>query len=102
MKTSEILTRAKDLIAMPDHWVKGVMSGVFNGKQCYCSVGALTAVTVFLDEGYVEAVKLLSRSLDSNSSFDIVAYNDAPERKHEEILALFDKAIAIALAKDEE
>ena len=84
MTTLEILKAARELLAVPERWTKGVSAkdkaGFFIDRKSeaahsFCIVGAI------------------GRSNIDYDSFDLAYWNDAPERTHAEVLARFDEAI---------
>ncbi len=106
--TKEILTEARSLITNPDNWTQGFFArdgdGVLlesdsPGATCWCAWGAIQKVV---------GVSLLSKAHNlylwdtlwnatgepdfGSSSHVIWSYNDT--HTHEEVLAVFDKAIA--------
>lgn len=94
MDTKEILIKAKKLIENPDNWCQ---FSQFNGKG-YCAVGAIRRVFEGTDENmgnpiksqeYVKYVKVLKPHVPHDN---VAYYNN--HHTHEEVLALFDKAIA--------
>lgn len=57
---------------------------------CWCSVGAVSAVS---PRPY-ETLRKLKETLGGVSTADIIQWNDDPTRTKEEVLDLFDRAIA--------
>ena len=101
MKTSELLIAAKAKIANPVNWIQGLYAADAKRERtsptsveavCFCSMGAVYSV---------ESMKSLRRiaeiALDNFANDDIVGYNDA--HTHEQVMAVWDKAIAAALAE---
>lgn len=102
MKTSEILIAAKARIDSPEKWCQGTYYRNEDGVACprdharsLCSVGALLFVSPSEHESDV-VIRCLSDVIDRS----VTAWNDAPERTHPEVMAAFDRAIAIALEKE--
>lgn len=116
-KAKEALVKARALIADSRHWTKGTMRKLLQRQvpesydtpldYSYCALGAVDKATedvLYTDRIPIirEAHKCLGLALPVNETkcsygyYEgvIVNYNDAPSRKHEEVLALFDKAIA--------
>ena len=104
MKHSDILKKAKELIADPKHWTKGVLcrdenfapASVSDGV-CFCTLGAVERA--LYDLGYKDYSDRLrpfvnvSGHLDKFIDSNIPAWNDNIHRSHGEVLALFDCAI---------
>lgn len=108
LTTLEILTRARALIADPNHWMQQDYSGVrdsegtliavpaiYPGANCFCSIGAVHRVdnkpSIAMTEES-EALKFLEIVMGGLVSI----YNDS--HTHAEVLAKFDEAIAAAKA----
>lgn len=85
----QMLVEARELIAHPSQWVKGVMS---NGDGAYCSLGAVH----FLGDKYGHTTR--DQAFDALEKIiphrGIVGFNDAPETTHDDVLVMFDQAIA--------
>lgn len=107
MKTAvEILKAARAVIEKPESWTKGYYAKaedrtwtISNGPKavCFCSIGAIEKATgkVHYGGGWpFEAEYMLRRAADVSNIAD---FNDAPERTHEEVLAIFDRAIELAV-----
>lgn len=101
MKTeSEILLEARDLIAKPEHWTQGVAarsaSGAFvmPSADCatsFCMYGAITRTSA----KYCVSTESLATELRMTLHGPAIAeYNDAPNRKHEDVLSMMDATIA--------
>ncbi len=102
----DILTKARALIARPDGWTwrtqardkDNVPVPVQSNAACkFCAFGALNRAHLALNAGGVafdEARQALNNCVDKTRDADFVAFNDRPFRKQEEVVALFDKAIA--------
>jgi hypothetical protein len=103
--TSQILQEARALVAQG--WCQGPYTTVRAGQRCYCTVGALLEVLngeVRSDQqmdsrlfslvqwrsfrALTEAARRLSLGYQG-----AIAYNEAPGRSQEEVLALFDEAL---------
>lgn len=106
MKQSEMLRKARDLIADQARWTKNVFARDEYGYPCsvddgcaraYCAIGAIEhfaraeARTRDATE-WLEAETRLQDAVGDNQS--ITEFNDS--HTHEEVLALFDAAIALA------
>lgn len=104
MKTSEILVSARALIANPLHWMQGdYIKEAENEPTCYCSLGAIGKVVGCYWYGDVlngMPAKLLARVVEGEIPTDctFAPYNDS--HTHTEVLAAFDKAIALALTTE--
>lgn len=114
MKVSELLKSSKELIIDPTHWTQKYLARDQNGKStnyagedavCWCSLGAVEKITidVFGSEYLVARYNARNAAIDclnmaSNGCGCITTFND--EHTHEEVIDMFDKAIALA-QKDE-
>lgn len=105
MNTAEILRAARALIEKPEAWTQGrycldangaVLSYGEQGGVKWCAAGALGAVNG--GECPEEAWDLLQAA---GGHWSVTGFNDNPDRTHAEVLAAFDKAIAIAEASHE-
>jgi hypothetical protein len=123
-KTQRLLAAAKAIIADPAKWIKGkyaiaaedatsmgygckvpshfaLLLGYQPNAVCFCSVGALQkaagedgdwgGASLFLDK----AVKRLTDGKFEHTP----RFNDAPTTTHEDVMAMFDKAIELAAEK---
>lgn len=102
MKTLTILKRARKLLSNPKRWCQGKFAKDGYGNGCsvdderayqFCAAGAVEKAAGGVVEDFHEAAEALSRCVRGGS---VIGFNDAPRRKHEQILAAFDKAIARA------
>lgn len=101
MKTeSEILLEARDLIAKPEHWTQGTSardaSGtpVISREDCatsFCMYGAISRAAG-MHNIHKEVLATELRTTIHGPS--IAEYNDAPNRKHEDVLAMMDATVA--------
>jgi hypothetical protein len=104
MKPSEILRAARAKIATPERWTKGQFARDATGYWVsydnsdavgWCAEGAVYAVLL----GHVKADDLfvfLDRASGGNTPF----FNDAPSTTHADVMAMFDRAIALAEAEE--
>ena len=104
MTPADILRAAKARIATPERWTRGRMARDEDGNGvqsvsehacAWCSIGAVEAETGASTSALVRALRALNRAIDNKPIDD---WNDAPGRTHAEVLAAFDRAIAIAEA----
>lgn len=98
------LRKARELVAKG--WTKRAFARKRNGKICvldskdacsFCASGAMRRIMG--GESYIEGWKMLERAIDP---YSIIAWNDDPKRTQAEVVAAFDRAIAIALSDDDE
>lgn len=100
----QILQCARELISDPKHWTKEATARDKYGEptwphsklSCsYCMLGAVEkcAAQNFREEA--TAVAYLNRAIPTKAGY-IANYNDAPRRKHSQVLRVFDKAIKLA------
>lgn len=101
MKTSELLKDAKQVISKPENWTQGVYARDSDDKEIrpertdackFCMYGALRRN----GGGFFSATEFLLLAVKEQCATDIVSYNDDPDRKHEEVMEVFDKAIKLA------
>jgi hypothetical protein len=86
--TADRLRAAKALINTPDKWCKG-RSRDDRGRRCL--------MAAILDAGGSDAPRADGpRALRDVIGPSITTWNDAPERAHGEVMAAFDRAIALA------
>jgi len=102
MNTADILKAAKAKIANPANWMQGFYARDINGNElignepgavCFCAIGAIESVQGIEHHGNGWAerpVELLCEAANQQ----IAIYNDG--HTHEEVLAVYDKAIAAA------
>jgi hypothetical protein len=99
----DVLVKARALIATPEKWTKGALARDAGGIgyrtddvvgdrtfACYCAEGACVAATpeIFLARrAYDELCKFTNGPL-------VYEFNDSPATTHDDVLALFDTAIA--------
>ena len=118
MKTRTLLEEARDLIEEPSAWIKGYRALDENGSSTdatgadaiqFCAEGAMLHacrdVLTRVNGGVPASTRRISKSLryrvclnvlDSVVDCDISIYNDHPATTHEDILRVFDRAIAKA------
>ncbi len=119
MKNSEILRAAKAKVVDPNHWTQGVYGKNEIGDSvttpdeavCFCMIGALRAVAgsrnfnqshplePFLDQ-VVEKYQLANGVDYDNVDDEVTVFND--HHTHEEVLAAYDFAIALAEKQEAE
>lgn len=105
MKPSELLTKAKALIADPKHWTQGWYAKDAKGHStvpstpnavCWCSVGAIDKVARE-ENTYspkLEAAKYLTKVSAECGYSGIPDFNDSSS--HETVMKAWDKAIKLA------
>ena len=111
MKSSEILITARALINTPERWVKGRKPGCWCAGDAimvapYCGTGGqriegtgyLGSDGAYARDACNAALKALKCAI--GNGHEIVSWNDAPERTHDEVMAAFDRAIAAEQAKE--
>jgi hypothetical protein len=98
------LKGARELLADPNRWVKGTArTDLGDGAYAYCATGALQqavngfdkylAPTSPLRKVWYEAEALLDQVVDPTGK-SIVGFNDHIDTTHEQLIAVFDAAIA--------
>ena len=106
---TDLLVESREAITPEWAWIREHNHQVDEqGRDCYCTFGALLSWNEGVPaphEGHDEAWKLLSdeaRALgyedgsveDGTYVGALTAFNEAPETEHEDVLALYDRAIA--------
>ena len=93
----EVLREARSLVDTPEKWCQGAE----RVGNALCSVGAISVASgmgeVRLDF-FPRALETFRAVVGWNQSASW--WNDAPERTHADVLAAFDKAIALAEAEE--
>lgn len=109
MTTVETLRGARNILRAKKRWAQGYFA--FNAKRereasespdavCFCAYGALLRVVDNpYSAEYSAAVGFLARATGERN---LVTFNDAPERKHSEVVAAFNAAIKLAVAAEKE
>ena len=89
------LRAARALIDKPEKWTQGRYFDNMYGVESYCASGALSEAALTPDEGN-KAWTHLYNSVERHTGRNwggLVAWNDAPERTHAEVMQAFDRAI---------
>jgi hypothetical protein len=93
MTTKEVLIKARKLIEKPEAWCQGNYRHFnANGDAVrWCPKGSLMEITCRLSVvSFSDALGTLERALGAPK---VAVWNDTPGRTHDEVLALFDRAI---------
>lgn len=103
MTPAEQLRAAKALIDAPEKWTREAFARNAQGvptilrkATCFCALGALDFaghVALAYDES---AEDLLKDAVPTRFMNSITAFNDHPDTTHADVMALFDRAIALA------
>lgn len=104
LKILNLLKEARETISKPENWVQGSFACDDEGAlvdprskkaRCFCAMGALQKHTLSqypqLEIAFAAARRLI-KALPDGWHF-VTEYNDATTTTHEEVLALFDRAI---------
>lgn len=101
-KPKTLLERARALIEK--HWGKGTWYSENN--KTYCAIGAIQATgsrakdpiqaAFSINTASQRAIPYLRKALPSGWDGNIIAFNDAPETTHKDVLAVYDRAIELA------
>lgn len=118
MKISEVLCGARELLSDQDRWTRGAfardsidnpIAPVKSGAVRWCLVGACVRVT-HAENGLLESRLILDNTFsivsglipeeftedrDDDDACKIGSWNDHPDRTHEEVIEVLDKAIEI-------
>jgi hypothetical protein len=86
---AEKLVKARKLVERG--WTQGSYHTQCGRHSRYCAEGALA-----MSNGLCDAELFLRKAV---GQFNIILWNDAPERTQAEVLAAFDKAIELAKAR---
>jgi hypothetical protein len=89
----QALQTARDLIALPEKWIKGA----YKSDGRFCAIGAIQEATKTVSGARSEAVRMLGKTIKPETNDPegaIINFNDDYKRTHEQVLAAFDKAIA--------
>jgi hypothetical protein len=106
MDVKRSLEKLKKLFSNPEHWTKGCFardstgwsSASIQSGVCWCLVGGISKVSDNHGEYRQIRDRLLLALKGSNYNDDsgpLIEWNDLPERKHSEVIALIDKAIEL-------
>lgn len=113
MSNVGILTASKNRISTPERWTKGTAARSVHGRKvavtskrafCFCAVGAVERETQGIDDGYRSAIELLNLAVETPLPFamhEVVAFNDLGATTHADVMALFDRALALAELRDQ-
>lgn len=108
MKASELLTRARARIALPEAWTKRWFARDAGGNKinetdpdavCFCAIGAVSAeCTEITGSRRIRQVEDACTYLrrEAPSQVGVSHYNDRDTTTHADVLAWFDRAIAAA------
>lgn len=98
MDLVELLKDARRKISLPENWTQGEMARSSEGKEVnpysihavsWCMAGALQSFEGAAGEAWL----FMTKALGVNS---LVHINDNPQTSHADIMAMFDRAIALA------
>lgn len=101
MKASEVLIKAKAVIADPEHWTKGayakredgtVIVPTAHSAHCFCALGAVRRVEKSRGVLYSEVGNYLNMA----AAMPVDQFNDSEFTTHPMILGVFDDAIKMA------
>ena len=108
MKTSEVLRAARAKIVQG--WTQGAFARDAEGRStpwqgdeavCWCAMGAIGCVGPDHDDIAESVLIALQRAIGPTGYTAISHFNDADGRTKDDVLAAFDRAIALAMAKEE-
>jgi hypothetical protein len=98
-----LLERARKRIEAPERWTQGAdarrddrmaVGAADKGAVCWCAEGSLLSEAgPDMRAPLNESIRIMFEAADCGSVID---FNDAPDRTHAEVLAAFDRAIALA------
>jgi hypothetical protein len=94
MTAIEILRAAREKLAQPGVWAKNSVDAMSEGR---CCVGlAICSRNGAPEHARRSACAAFKLTIEANGSDAVMRWNDAPERTLNEVLAAFDRAIALA------
>lgn len=104
MKTLEVLTRARDLIAKPECWTKrarsrnaaGQVARIYGGEPVsWCAAGAIHQAAKSINRAGTQDEVLALSELNRQVSgpYGLIYLNDHPMTVHSDVIGLFDRAI---------
>lgn len=106
-ETLRILTEARALIARPGGWCQHASALNARGEECdprgangeqFCFVGAIEHAAEDANYyGVIHAAEVAVR--ETESGWSVTAYNDAFCRTQEEVVAVYDRALALVREK---
>lgn len=105
MTPAEILRKARALIDAPEKWTRGALARdadripqwpADESATCFCSLGAIVKASG-REAGQEHAPDTASRrAMERAIGQNIETWNDDPATTHADVLAAFDRAIALA------
>jgi hypothetical protein len=104
VKTIDALRKARELISDPARWTQGFFAHSKTGRRvdprgrsavCWCVLGACDRVAGRSRNANADAQIALHKARPRGYR-NVAHYRDRPKRKHADVLALFDRAIAAA------
>lgn len=108
MNVVEVLKAAKAKIDTPEKWTKGYYARAKDGNirdatdkdACsFCSMGAIYSITDHMPEHGVLLAERVGAYLIAAMGTTVVDFNDRRAKDHEEVMAAWDRAIALAEAE---
>jgi hypothetical protein len=109
MRASEILTKARALIANKEHWCQGAYAMRADGEYAdpsgpdavrWCALGACIKVAVGIGGELDVASGLLHRACYGSRRQSVLLTND--KAGHAAVMRLYDKAIKMAIKQEKE
>ena len=105
MQAIDVLKNAKAVIADPQNWCQGHLATDNKGNEvdttnekatCFCALGALYKSFDKLGNWNYDALQAMNDVVQMNSDYDtITAFNDETDRKHSDVVRMFNKAIVM-------
>jgi hypothetical protein len=100
---SQLLRTSKSLLVDKSRWGQGVDHRGFGDIRYVRTMGVVTAIQIACTEKsgrlMPEWVSCYNAMMDATGWFDLVAWNDSPDRKHAQVLAAFDSAVSLLEGK---
>lgn len=101
MNTLEVLRKARELISDPARWTQGEIARDTDGVTvhadhrlavCWCAIGAVKHAAQHM--GVHDVYKVFDALDQTAPGGLVVQFNDDPATTHDDVLAMFDRAIA--------
>jgi hypothetical protein len=94
----QLLVSAKALIEDPTRWIKHSSIREVDGHECFCSSGALERAAIVAGVSRYSSTRQNAAQALQNASpgpfKNFVVFNDHFTTEHEDVMAMFDRAIA--------
>ncbi len=107
MNAIKVLTKARELLAVPERWTKRAEARNTKRREvywssedavCWCLAGAISKISPSMRDAWraEDALDAVAPPAPRSSERPYIAFNDRRSTTHADILALLDRAIAKA------